>query len=81
MGLWDKFIGKGDKEKKKDERVVNESEYNLNWIAANQNPWNTELLDLRPISQTMLSTSKDPLMASNAISYQQEDGLVFLNQT
>jgi len=81
MGLWDKMFGKGDKEEKKDEEVVNESEYNLNWVASNQNPWNIQLLDLRPISQTMLSSSKDPLMATNAISYKQEDGLVFLNQT
>jgi len=52
-------------------------EKDLPWIEASQNPWNIKLLDLRPISQTMLSTSKDPLMATNAVSYSGEDGTIF----
>jgi len=86
MAFWDKLFGKGkkdkpEKEEKKEKKEEKKNQYELNWVAPNQNPWNIELLDLRPISQTMLSTSKDPRMASNAISYNQEDGLVFLNQT
>lgn len=79
MAFWDKLFGKGknDKSEKKEEK---NNRYELNWIQPNQNPWNIELLDLRPITQTMLSSSKDPQMASNAISYNQEDGLIFLGQ-
>ncbi|MDR0196132.1 MAG: ankyrin repeat domain-containing protein [Myroides sp.] len=56
-------------------------EKDLPWIEASQNPWNIKLLDLRPISQTMLSTSKDPLMANNAVSYSGEDGTIFWKET
>lgn len=79
MAFWDNLFGKGknDKPEKKEDK---KSQYDLNWVQPNQNPWNIELLDLRPISQTMLSSSKDPKMASNAISYNQEDGLIFLGQ-
>ena len=49
----------------------------LPWIEPSENPWEIRLLDLRPISQTVLSTSKDPQMANNAISYGGEDGTLF----
>ncbi len=75
MTFWDKLFGK-----EKNDKLEKKKQYELSWLQPNQNPWNVELLDLRPISQTMLSTSKDPKIASNAISYNQEDGLIFLNQ-
>ena len=50
------------------------SEDHLPWIEASETPWGLKLLDLRPITQAMLSTSKDPQMATNAISYGGEDG-------
>jgi len=79
MAFWDKLFGKG-KNDKSEKREENKNQYKLNWVAPHQNPWNVELLDLRPISQTMHSTSKDQKMAINAISYNQDDGLIFLNQ-
>ncbi|XZF16488.1 ankyrin repeat domain-containing protein [Chitinophagaceae bacterium MMS25-I14] len=51
----------------------------LPWIKAEQNPWNIDLLDLRPVTQAMVSSSKDPRMATNAVSYSGEDGKVFWN--
>jgi hypothetical protein len=52
----------------------------LNWIEASENPWGIKLLDLRPITQRMLSTSQHPQMAANAVSYGSEDGTSFINQ-
>ncbi len=53
------------------------SENDLPWIAASENPWNVKLLDLRPISQTMISTSENQQMAKNAVSYGTENGRNF----
>ncbi len=36
------------------------------------------MLDVRPVTLTYLSTSKDPRMATNAVSYGQEDGGSFI---
>ena len=51
----------------------------LPWIEADKNPWGIRLLDLRPVTQQMLSTSKDPKAAANAVSYNREDGSSFWN--
>ena len=48
------------------------------WIEAADNPWNVRLLDVRPVTQHMLSTSKNPLFATNAISFLQDDGTGFI---
>ena len=48
----------------------------LPWLEAS-NPWGIRLLDLRPVTQHMLSSSKDPLAAQNAVSYNGEDGSSF----
>lgn len=58
----------------------NNTKEELPWIEASENPWGLKILDLRPISQTMLSTSKDEKMAVNAISYGGEDGTHFWNK-
>ncbi|MEQ1553804.1 MAG: ankyrin repeat domain-containing protein [Ferruginibacter sp.] len=63
------------KEKKQDTTTA--SEDSLPWIEPSENQWGLKLLDLRPISQSMLSTSSDPQMATNAISYGGEDGRLF----
>lgn len=55
-------------------------ETELSWIAAEENPWGYRLLDLRPFSQTMISTSENLLMATNAISYGGESGTTFFGQ-
>ncbi len=64
--------------KKKDEPRANTP--TLNWVEASQNPWGIKLLDLGPITQEMLSTSQDPQMAANAISFGSDDGTSFINQ-
>ncbi|WP_109698201.1 ankyrin repeat domain-containing protein [Chitinophaga deserti] len=70
MNFLKKWFGK----EKKDEP----QEPALNWIAPTQNPWGIQLLDLRPITKNMLATSTDPQCATNAVSYQAEDGLTFI---
>lgn len=57
------------------EEPVNKSK--LKWIEASENPWGIPVLDLRPVTLNMLSTSQDPRMAKNAVSYNSEDGVVF----
>src|ERR1044072_4265313 len=49
-------------------------------IAPENSPWNIRLLDLRPIPLSMVSSSKDPQMATNAVAYGGEDGPVFWAQ-
>ena len=72
MTFLKKFFGKNDKPQA--------NTLTLNWIEASENPWGIKLLGLRPITQGMLSTSQDPQMAENAISYSSEDGTSFINQ-
>jgi len=74
MSFFKKLLGKERKQK------AETAEERLLWIEPSQNPWNIRLLDLRPISQNMLSTSQNPLMASNALSYGGEDGSLFWGQ-
>jgi len=49
-------------------------------IAASENPWGVQLLDVRPFTQTMLSTSVDPRCATNAVSFGQDDGQGFVGE-
>jgi hypothetical protein len=50
------------------------------WIPAEKNPWRVPILDVRPVTHQMLSTSTDPQCARNAISYGQDDGTGFANE-
>jgi hypothetical protein len=72
MSLFNKWFKKEESKEKEEP---------LPWIEAANNPWSVRLLDLRPITQTVMSTSTDPLMAANAVSYSQEDGTSFIGQT
>ncbi|WP_289665729.1 ankyrin repeat domain-containing protein [Flavobacterium panacagri] len=56
------------------------NETKLAWIKAEENPWGCELLDLRPFTQTMISTSENPIMAQNAVSYNGESGTSFFGK-
>lgn len=49
----------------------------LDWIAAEDNPWRVRLLDVRPITQAMLSLTQDPECASNCASMSDDDGATF----
>jgi hypothetical protein len=66
----------------KDKKEQNQSnlEESLPWIESSDNPWRIKLLDLRPVTQAMLSTSSNPQMATNAVSYGGEDGTIFWGQ-
>jgi hypothetical protein len=64
----------------KEKKEENTNEISLPWIEASENVWGVRLLDLRPLVHTVLSTSKDPQMAANAVSYNQEDGISFIGQ-
>jgi hypothetical protein len=50
------------------------------WIQATNNPWGVPILDVRPLTHSLVSTSSDIQCATNAISYNQEDGSCFVGQ-
>lgn len=52
----------------------------VRWIEAADNPWGVRMLDVRPVTLTMTSTSADPQCAANAVSFGQEDGTCFIGQ-
>ena len=47
------------------------------WIEAAETPWGVPVLDVRAVTQNMISTSADPQCAANAISYGNDDGSAF----
>jgi hypothetical protein len=55
-------------------------ELEIPWIPAADNPWGVPVLDVRPVTLGMLSSSQDPQMASNAVSYGGEDGSSFADE-
>ncbi|MBF7090838.1 ankyrin repeat domain-containing protein [Flavobacterium sp. ALJ2] len=73
MSFLKKLFGKKKKEKSSDQ-------IELSWIPETENPWGHKILDLRPFSQTMISTSENKEMATNAISYNAENGTSFFGQ-
>ncbi len=50
----------------------------LQWFTPEQNPWGVRLLDVRPVTLTMISTSSDPDCAANALSFGRDDGRSFI---
>ncbi len=52
----------------------------VQWIELAGNPWGVRLLDVRPVTQHMLSTSSDPQCAANAVSFGGDDGSSFIGQ-
>ncbi len=48
------------------------------WLAPGDNPWDVPVLDVRPVTLTMVSTSSNRQCAKNAISYGQDDGTSFI---
>src|SRR6478609_1429151 len=47
------------------------------WIEAAETPWGVPVLDVRAVTQHMISTSADPQCAANAISFGGDDGSAF----
>jgi hypothetical protein len=52
----------------------------VQWVEAADNPWGVRVLDIRPVTLTMLSMSKDPHCAENVGSYDRDDGTAFLGK-
>lgn len=52
----------------------------VNWVDAAYSPWGVRVLDVRPLTQTMLSTSTDPQCASNSMSFIHDDGTSFIGE-
>ena len=52
----------------------------ISWVEAADSPWGVRMLDVRPVTQTMLSTSSDPQCAANALSFEQDDGTGFIGK-
>lgn len=50
------------------------------WVDASDNPWGVPVLDVRPVTQHMLATSKDPMCAQNAVSFRGDDGTGFIGE-
>jgi hypothetical protein len=50
----------------------------LRWLEADQNPWGVRVLDVRPVTETMISTSSDPQCAANAMAFRGKDGTSFI---
>lgn len=59
---------------------ADEDAQEIRWIEAEDNPWGVPILDVRPITLHMLSTSRDPQCATNAVSFGQDDGTGFIGQ-
>ena len=47
------------------------------WIEAADTPWGVRVLDVRAVTQAMISTSADPQCAANALSFDHDDGSAF----
>jgi hypothetical protein len=50
----------------------------VEWLDASANPWGVPVLDVRPVTQHMISSSSDPRCAANAISYSADSGACFI---
>lgn len=50
----------------------------VGWLDSESNPWPIPVLDVRPVTQGMLSTTRDPRCAANALSFSQDDGAGFI---
>jgi hypothetical protein len=47
------------------------------WVEAADTPWGVPVLDVRPVTQHLLSISSDPQCAANAVSFDHDDGSAF----
>src|ERR1043166_5520692 len=49
----------------------------IRWIEAAETPWVVPVLDVRAVTENMISTSADPQCAANALSFGRDDGSNF----
>ena len=64
---------------KRRKRGSERSEYGVAWLLDENNPWPVRVLDVRGLTQTMLSLVSDYDAAANAISFGGDDGTSFLD--
>ncbi len=67
------FSRRGHAHKSNDLRVPE-----VKWLDLDDNPWGVPVLDVRPVTLNMLSTTGDPQCASNAASFEGDDGTGFI---
>jgi len=58
-------------------QLIMDQAIEIPWIEAADTPWGVRVLDVRGVTQNMISTSADPDCAANAISYDRENGSAF----
>ena len=60
------------------ERGTNVNLPEIHWIDPSNNPWGVPVLDVRPVTLGMLSSTKDQQIAVNAMSFTRDDGTGFI---
>ena len=50
----------------------------IDWLEADDNPWGVRVLDVRPVTHTMLLVTGNEQLASNAVSWKGDDGTSFI---
>ncbi len=53
----------------------------VRWLDESEHPYPVPVLDVRPVTFEMMSTTADPQMALNAMSYGNDTGLAFAEQS
>jgi hypothetical protein len=53
----------------------------VSWVSEVDSPCGIRVLDVRPITLTMVSTSRDPDCAANAVSFGADDGTSFIGES
>jgi hypothetical protein len=49
----------------------------IRWVEPEDNPWGVRMLDVRAVTENLISTSADPQCAANAVSFGRDDGSAF----
>ena len=75
-----RLFGPRAPENPREEPAAHEELPPITSIAADQTGWKVPILDVRPVTQGLLSTTTDPKMAANSVSFSNEDGLTFAGQ-
>jgi len=52
----------------------------INWLEADDNSWGVRVLDVRPVTHTMLLVTGNQRLASNAVSWRADDGTNFIGE-
>ena len=83
-GIKNIFGGREDRDPKTNKPAQSQDQANsspeLKWIKPEDNPWGVPVLDIRPFTLGMVSASKNPQCAENAISFARDDGTTFIGK-